>query len=98
MLAALIFGWPTIGLSLALGVIGAARRQWQFLALSALAALPSAYYLAATPRFRFVGLAIPVFLAGAALTCGRKSGLISWLLIMPPAIAYLLLALTMLSQ
>jgi hypothetical protein len=45
-----------------------------------------------------VGIAIPIFLAGAALACGRKSRLITWLLIMPPAIACLLLVFIVLSQ
>ena len=69
---ALIF-WPTIAARLAAAAIGIVRRRTSLLIVGACLMLPAALYLAATPRFRFIGLVpvVSLFLAAWALRWER---------------------------
>ena len=65
---AIIF-WPAIVAGLAAAGIGIAWRRTSLLIVGACLMLPAALYLAATPRFRFIGLVpvVSLFLAAWAL-------------------------------
>jgi hypothetical protein len=59
MMVAVIF-WGCSGASIVLSVLGLVKRSPPLLFLAAAFATPLALYLTATPRFRTVGLLIPV--------------------------------------
>ena len=57
---ALVFGWPAILLAVVLSVMGILRRKPVWLAVAATVVIPFSFYLAGSPRFRWIGLAIPL--------------------------------------
>jgi hypothetical protein len=71
IVVALLIGWPFVGLSLIAAGIGLARRRPRFLAAAGLLMLPITLYLAATPRFRWYPLLLPVLLVTSAATVGK---------------------------
>jgi hypothetical protein len=56
----LLIFWGCIAMSIVLSAWGVGRRSTRLLFLAALFAVPLTFYLVATPRFRWVGLLLPV--------------------------------------
>ena len=76
MIIAIIF-WGCIGVAIALSAVGLVSRSPVLLILAAVFTLPLALYCAATPRFGFWGLLIPIPQIISALVVRR----ILWLAI-----------------
>ncbi len=97
-LAIWLFGWTTILAALTLSLIGLVRRQGVFLMASAVMVLPFAWYLSATPLFRYTGLVLPLFQLGAAYALSRRINWAAWLLVLPFAGVVSWLALSVITQ
>ena len=80
---ALVFGWPAVIATFALCVAGIVRKRSGFLLAAAIIVLPFSAYLAATPRFRWIGLLIPLSIAIAALAIKRDRVVIAWIFLVP---------------
>ena len=95
---ALVFGWPAVIGAMALSIAGIVRKKPGFLLTAAIIVMPFALYLAATPRFRWVSLLLPVSLlvAAAALKKGRPT--IAWVLLVPAAAFCSYVALIVLNE
>jgi hypothetical protein len=81
-----LLGWPAIGLALGLSFTAIARRRGRMLYAAAGLMLPFAVYIAASPRFEWLGLLLPLCLAAAGVAVRRKSILLAWLLVTPVAL------------
>ena len=68
-----LLGWPAIVLALALSAIGIMRRQSVWLFVGAGLLLPISIYLAGSPRFGWLSLAVPLLVVGAGVAV--KQGL-----------------------
>ncbi len=70
--------WGCIATSIVLSAWGVGRRLPRLLFLAAIFAVPLTLYLVATPRFRWVGLLLPVpqVLAGSVVKRSRPLALI----------------------
>lgn len=64
-LIAMLFGYPSVLVSLIAAGIGIYTRQANWIIVSALVLLPFAFYLSATPLLRGVGMVLPAFHLGA---------------------------------
>ena len=80
---ALVFGWPAILLAVVLSVMGILRRKPVWLAVAATVVIPFSFYLAGSPRFRWIGLAIPLLLFGASIAVYRCRPALAWFLLVP---------------
>lgn len=80
---AIVFGWPAILLSITLSVMGIVRRRPKWLVVVAIIALPFSLYLAGSPLFGWLGLTIPLFLAGASISIRYRQTGVAWFLLAP---------------
>ncbi len=80
---AIVFGWPAIVASIALSAMGIVRRRPKWLVVAAIVALPFSLYLAGTPAFGWLGLSIPLFLAGASVASRYNHPKVAWSLLVP---------------
>lgn len=81
----ILLGWPAILASIVLSVIGIVRRRPAWLIVAAFLATPFALYLAASPRFGWLELIIPMLLIGASIAVYRQHAGLAWLLLAPMA-------------
>jgi hypothetical protein len=91
-----IFGWPAIGISILLSVVGVILQKPWLLIASGIVCLPFTYYISA--GFRSPAILLPVFEFVAAFTVARQWKLITWLLISPLILVSILLAYAVLTQ
>lgn len=94
----LIMGWPAIITSLGFSFVGVARKQYKLILIGTLLAVPFAWYLNATPRFRGIGALLPVLQLGAALTVYRGHAWLALLLLLPFVSITFWLAFVVLTQ
>ena len=80
---AIVFGWPAILLSIALSAVGIVRKRPRWLVVAAIVALPFSLYLAGTPAFGWLGLSIPLLLAGASVASRYDRPIVAWSLLVP---------------
>ena len=80
---AIVFGWPAIMVSIALSVTGIVRQKPKWLVIAAIVALPFSLYLAGSPVFRWLGLAIPFLLVGASIASYYDKSRVAWTLLAP---------------
>ena len=80
---AIIIGWPAILAALALCVIGLVRRKPGWLFVAAAVAAPFSLYLAATPRFGWLGFLLPLLLMGAGIAIRNRRVDLGWMLVVP---------------
>jgi hypothetical protein len=81
----ILLGWPAILTSIGLSVMGIVRRSPAWLVVAACLATPFALYLAASPRFGWFELIIPVLLIGASFAIYRQHTGLAWLLVVSMA-------------
>jgi hypothetical protein len=93
----MLIGWPAIALAVALVVVGLVRRRRAPLVVAALLILPICAYLAATPRFPFYPLLMPLLLGTSAWALPR-SPRVALGLVMPVAGFVLYLTIAVLTQ
>ena len=80
---AIVFGWPAILVSIALSVLGIVRGRPKWLFAAAIIALPFSFYLAASPVIGWLGLTIPLLLAGAGISIRHRHTRVAWFLLAP---------------
>ncbi len=80
-LVAVLFGWPTLVLGIALAVCGARLQRPVLPLLGTIVVLPTAWYLSGTPRFAVFAWLLPVLLAASALSVGRRWRAATWSLL-----------------
>ncbi len=80
---AIVFGWPAIMVSIALSVTGIVRQRPKWLVIAAIVALPFSLYLAGSPAFGWLGLSIPLLLAGAGVASRYDRPIVAWSLLVP---------------
>jgi hypothetical protein len=80
---AIVFGWPAILASIALSIMGIVRRRPKWLVVAAIVALPFSLYLAGSPAFGWLGLSIPLLLAGASVASRYDQPIVAWSLLAP---------------
>lgn len=78
-----IFGWPAVGLALALVAAGIVRRKPWWVAAGAVAATPFSLYLAGSPLLRGWALLPALALALAAWAVARRRLRLAWGLVVP---------------
>jgi hypothetical protein len=91
-----IFGWPAIGISILLSVVGGILNKPWLLVASGIVCIPFTYYV--SNGFRSPAILLPVFEFGAAYAITRQWKFITWLLISPLILVALVLAYTVLTQ
>jgi hypothetical protein len=74
-----LFGFGGAFIALILAVIGAATRWLWVGVLGLLLSLPFAFYLTATPRFRFWGWLLPGLIAAGLVAAWRKRKVLAWI-------------------
>ena len=90
--------WPAVAVSVLVAGLGLLRRRSSLLIASAILASPASLYLAATPRFRYVGLLpIVAYLLAAAATRRNYVG-VSGLLVAATATFFAWLAFLVQSE
>ncbi len=83
MWPAILFGWPAILVSIALSIMGIVRGRPKWLVVAAFVALPFSLYLAGSPAFGWLGLSIPLLLAGASVASRYDQPMVAWSLLAP---------------
>jgi hypothetical protein len=96
LLVQTIFGWPAIGISILLSVVGAILNKPWLLVASGLVCIPFTYYI--SNGFRLPAVLLPVFEFGAAFAITRQWRLLTWLLISPLILVAIYLAYAVLTQ
>ncbi len=91
-----IFGWPALGISILLSVVGVILQKPWLLIASGIVCVPFTYYISG--GFRSPAILLPVFEFGAAFAVTRQWKWITWLLISPLIIAAMFLAYAVLTQ
>lgn len=79
----MIMGWPAITASLVLAVAGILQRRPSLVVPAGILSIGFAWYFSMTPRFRAMGLLIPLLLFGAAWAVSRRLAWVAWVLLAP---------------
>jgi hypothetical protein len=82
-LAPVLFGWPFMILAILVMITGIVLKKAAWILVGALLSIPFSLYLAATPRFRLVGIILPLFNLAAAYVVRRNRRWLAALLIVP---------------
>ena len=93
-----LFGWPAILIALVLCVTGIVRAKPRWLVVAAVAIIPISLYLAATPRFRWFALVLPILPIGASVAVGRSHQWLAWTLFVPVAGFFAWLSVVVMSE
>ena len=80
---AILVGWPIIAISVLLCLAGLLAQRPTWIMIGALLAIPLAFYLSATPNFRYWGMVIPLFPLGASYAVQQERGILGLLLLLP---------------
>jgi hypothetical protein len=97
-MAPILFGWPFIILSILASAAGILTKRAAWLLLGAFLAVPFAFYIGGTPRFRIVGFFLPLLHLAAALAVQKGWRRLAWLFILPYVALAAWLAWTVLNQ
>jgi len=95
---ALLFGWPALIVALLLSAAGIIRNKPIWLGVAAVVVIPFSFYLAGSPRFGWMGLAMPLFLVGAAISVRFCKVWLAWSLLAPFTAISSWLAFVVISQ
>ncbi len=90
--------WPAVVLSVLVAGLGLLRRRPSLLIAAAVLVSPASLYLAATPRFRYVGLLIIVTYLLAAAATRRDHVRVGGLLVAATATFFAWLAFTVFTE
>ena len=93
-----LFSWPAIILSILILITGLLLERAVWVLAGAILTIPFALYLSATPRFRFVGIVLPLVLLAAAYAVQRGRRLLAWLFLLPYIAVTVWLAWSVLNQ
>jgi hypothetical protein len=94
----ILAGWPLVLLAVALIIGGLIRGKSSWIWSASIVALPMSLYLAATPLFGYLGLALPVMLVASGFAVRRNARMLAWMLALPYFAIMAWLAVAVLSQ
>jgi hypothetical protein len=97
-LAALVFGWPAVIVSLALTMGGIALGRWRAVLAGALVGSPFLFYLFASPRTRWLSLTVAVLYYGSARAAARSQQALAFAMATPFVLLAGLVAWIVLNQ
>jgi hypothetical protein len=97
-LLSLLVGWPAVLVTVVLALIGLIRREYRFLLMAAILALPYSWFLSGFPNLRSPVFLLPTLLFGSSYMLFRGREMISWLLAIPFFLGILLLFFAVSSQ
>jgi hypothetical protein len=98
ILVQIIFGWPTILVSLAVSVTGILKKwQWMVMAGGVLCA-PFTLYLFGFTTLHYFAFLLPFFQFGAAWAVHARRMFLAWVLMLPLVSILFILAIMVLSQ
>ena len=98
ILVQIIFGWPFIITSLLVSLAGLISKRYKYLFIAAGLLFPFSLYLSGYPFVRGLSLALPLCLIGSAFAVRNQKMMIAWLLLLPPVLVSLWLAVIVLTQ
>ena len=94
----ILAGWPLVTLAAILIIGGLIRRRPQWIWIASALALPASLYLAATPYFGYIGLALPVSLVLSGFALRHGSQFVASLLALPYLLVMMWLAALVLGE
>jgi len=97
-LAAIMFGWPAVGASILLKLVGIASSRWRPALWGVIAGYPFLFYLLLTPRFRWIAAAVACFDIGAVRALRLKQRTIALVLVLPFMVLAAMVARLVLGQ
>lgn len=95
---AILFGWPAIVVALALSVTGIVRRKPLLLLFAIILVGPISLYVTGSPRYWWLGLSVPLLLAGASIAIRFRQNTVAWSLVGPVFGIFSWLALAAITQ
>ena len=98
ILVRIFFGWPAIIATLLVSAAGILWKRYWLLFIGALLFFPVSLYLSGYPAIRWLGLALPFFLAGSGFAVRARKTWLAWLLASPVFIVSAWLAYLVLTQ
>jgi hypothetical protein len=98
LLVQIIFGWPTIILSLTVSGTGIIKKWPWFLVGGGVLCVPFSFYLSGYPVPRFLAFLLPLFQFGAAWAVHFNRTKLAWVLLLPLVIFSLFLASIVITQ
>jgi hypothetical protein len=87
----IFLGWPAIIASVGLVIAGLWRRNYKFLVIAAIMAVPFSWYLSGFPIVKSPIFLLPVLVLSSAYAQYTEHEMIAWLLAVPYFLAILLL-------
>ncbi len=97
-LTPVLFGWPVIVLSILVPFFGILHKRAVWVLVGAFLAIPFSFYLGATPRFRLIGMFLPLLHLAAAYAVRQGRRWLAWLMLLPYAVLAAWLAWSVLNQ
>jgi hypothetical protein len=94
----ILFGWPAVIAGLLLAAAGILVRRPLIVLAGAILLAPFTYYLFGTPRFRFLGPILWLFLPAAAFLVHRGMSRLAWVFLLPFTTLAALIAWSVLNQ
>ena len=98
LLVQVIFGWPTIILSLVVSAAGILKKLPWMLVAGGLLCAPFTVYLFGFTYLRYFAFLLPFFQFGAAWAVRARRKILAWILLLPLASIMVILAIIVLSQ
>ena len=80
---AILFGWPAVVVALALSVTGIVRKKPVLVLVAIILVGPISLYVTGSPRYWWLGLSIPLLLAGASIATHCQRRTLAWSLLGP---------------
>jgi hypothetical protein len=84
-----LFTLPAAFISLAISVVGVAKREFWLVLIGAILFLPFAYYLNGAPGATGFAILLPLFQVGSAVAVYHRNNIWAWLLLAPAFLASL---------
>ena len=97
ILSTLFLGWPAIVVTVILALIGLFRRDYRFLVVAAILAVPFSWVLSGFPIVRSLVFLAPVLIFGAGWAMNRGREMLAWILAVPYFLTILLLLFALFS-
>jgi len=97
ILSAIFLGWPAIIVTVILTLIGLFKRDYRFLVVAAILAVPFSWVLSGFPIVRSPIFLAPVLVFGAGWAMNRGREMLAWILAIPYFLTILLLLFALFS-
>lgn len=94
----IVFGWPAVIASLAIGALGIVWKKPWIVLLGGVVVLPHAWYLSGSPSIQWAAYFLPLAYVGSAITVRYQSHWLAGLWLLPQLAVDTWLAITVLTQ